>query len=142
MNVIVSLKEKQKEKQIKYERKMLRELSLKTLRANIRDSFSTDEFHRQYEDYCIELGIESYLLGARYSKFGYYGESFIDVKHRASQEECQLTELLFHFLTGMPFYEFDTRKEEKLYESCQRFISVWWREGYEKGERRYRLKLH
>ncbi|MED4213848.1 DUF2521 family protein, partial [Priestia megaterium] len=35
MNVIVSLQEKQKEKQLKYERKMLRELSLKTLRSNI-----------------------------------------------------------------------------------------------------------
>ncbi|CAM4340802.1 DUF2521 family protein [Bacillus manliponensis] len=141
MNVIVSLKEKQKEKQIKYERKMLRELSLKTLRENIRNSFSMDTFHCQHEDYCIELGIESYLLGARYSKFGYYGESFIDVKSRSSQEEFQLTELLFHFLTSMPFLN-DTSKEEKLYESCQRFISAWWQEGYEKGERRYRLKLH
>lgn len=56
MNVIVSLQEKQKEKQLKYERKMLRELSLKTLRSNIRDAFQMQELHRQYEDYCIELG--------------------------------------------------------------------------------------
>ena len=41
---------------------MLRELSLKTLRSNIRDAFQMQELHRQYEDYCIELGIESYLL--------------------------------------------------------------------------------
>nr|MBS9408462.1 DUF2521 family protein [Streptococcus oralis] len=54
MNVIVSLQEKQKEKQLKYERKMLRELSLKTLRSNIRDAFQMQELHRQYEDYCIE----------------------------------------------------------------------------------------
>lgn len=101
MNVIVSLQEKQKEKQLKYERKMLRELSLKTLRSNIRDAFQMQELHRQYEDYCIELGIESYLLGARYSKFGYYGESFFDVKYRALEEEQQLTETLFQFLTSM-----------------------------------------
>lgn len=31
MNVIVSLQEKQKEKQLKYERKMLRELSIKNI---------------------------------------------------------------------------------------------------------------
>lgn len=142
MNVIVSLKEKQKEKQMRYERKMLRELSLKTLRANIHDSFSMNEFYCQYEDYCIELGIESYLLGARYSKFGYYGESFIDVNNRASQEKYQLTEMLFHFLTSIPFYEIEASKEEKLYKSCEHFIGAWWREGYEKGERRYRLKLH
>lgn len=90
MNVIVSLQEKQKEKQLKYERKMLRELSLKTLRSNIRDAFQMQELHRQYEDYCIELGIESYLLGARYSKFGYYGESFFDVKYRGLRRRATI----------------------------------------------------
>ncbi|MDM5152968.1 DUF2521 family protein [Bacillus sp. DX1.1] len=142
MNVIVSLQEKQKEKQLKYERKMLRELSLKTLRSNIQDAFCMKELHRQYEDYCIELGIESYLLGARYSKFGYYGESFFDVKYRSLEEEQQLTEMLFHFLTSATLQDIESNEEEILYESCQRFISSWWREGYEKGERRYRLKLH
>ncbi|EOP77004.1 hypothetical protein KOW_05223 [Bacillus cereus VDM006] len=142
MNVIVSLQEKQKEKQLKYERKMLRELSLKTLRSNIRAVFDMKELHRQYEDYCIELGIESYLLGARYSKFGYYGESFFDVKYRALEEEQQLTEMLFQFLTSMTMREIESNDKELLYESCEQFISSWWREGYEKGERRYRLKLH
>ncbi|MGH1145505.1 DUF2521 family protein [Bacillus pseudomycoides] len=142
MNVIVSLQEKQKEKQLKYERKMLRELSLKTLRSNIRDAFDMKELHTQYEDYCIELGIESYLLGARYSKFGYYGESFFDVKYRALEEEQQLTEMLFQFLTSMTMREIESNDKELLYESCEQFISSWWREGYEKGERRYRLKLH
>ncbi|PEE44753.1 DUF2521 family protein [Bacillus pseudomycoides] len=142
MNVIVSLQEKQKEKQLKYERKMLRELSLKTLRSNIRAAFDMKELHRQYEDYCIELGIESYLLGARYSKFGYYGESFFDVKYRALEEEQQLTEMLFQFLTSMTMREIESSDKELLYESCEQFISSWWREGYEKGERRYRLKLH
>ncbi|WP_459503657.1 DUF2521 family protein [Bacillus sp. C1] len=142
MNVIVSLQEKQKEKQLKYERRMLRELSLKTLRSNIRDAFDMKELHRQYEDYCIELGIESYLLGARYSKFGYYGESFFDVKYRALEEEQQLTEMLFQFLTSMTMREIEPSDEDLLYTSCEQFISSWWREGYEKGERRYRLKLH
>lgn len=142
MNVIVGLQEKQKEKQLKYERKMLRELSLKTLRSNIHTAFDMQELHRQYEDYCIELGIESYLLGARYSKFGYYGESFYDVKYRSLEEEQQLIEMLFHFLTSVTTQDIDSKKEEVLYEACRHFISSWWREGFEKGERRYRLKLH
>jgi len=125
MNVIVSLQEKQKEKQLKYERKMLRELSLKTLRSNIRAAFDMKELHRQYEDYCIELGIESYLLGARYSKFGYYGESFFDVKYRALEEEQQLTEMLFQFLTSMTMREIESNDKELLYESCEQFISSW-----------------
>ena len=62
---------------LKYERKMLRELSLKHCVQIFVMPFKCKELHRQYEDYCIELGIESYLLGARYSKFGYYGESFL-----------------------------------------------------------------
>ena len=92
----------------------LRELSLKTLRSNIRDAFQMQELHRQYEDYCIELGIESYLLGARYSKFGYYGESFFDVKYRALEEEQQLTETLFQFLTSMTMREIKLQDEELL----------------------------
>ncbi|ENQ3080685.1 TPA: DUF2521 family protein [Bacillus pseudomycoides] len=142
MNVIVSLKEKQREKQLKYERKILRELSLQTLRENIRNCFCMDTFHRHYEDYCIELGIESYLLGARYSKFGYYGESLLDVKNRSSHEETQLTEMLFHFLTSVPLRTLEENEDEQLYQSCQYFISAWWKQGYEKGEKRYRMKLH
>ncbi|WP_242145467.1 MULTISPECIES: DUF2521 family protein [unclassified Bacillus cereus group] len=142
MNVIVDLQERQKEKQLKYERKMLRELSLKSLRSNVHDAFHRQELHQQYEDYCIELGIESYLLGARYSKFGYYGESFFDVKYRSLEEEQQLTEMLFLFLTNMTMRGEEVEDKNLLYKSCERFISAWWREGYEKGERRYRLKLH
>ncbi|MGG0186238.1 DUF2521 family protein [Bacillus rhizoplanae] len=142
MNVIVSLKEKQREKQLKYERKILRELSLQTLRENIRDCFFMDTLHRHYEDYCIEVGIESYLLGARYSKFGYYGESLLDVKSRSSHEEVQLTEMLFHFLISASLHTLEENEDEQLYQLCQRFINAWWQQGYEKGERRYRMKLH
>ncbi|TKJ06601.1 DUF2521 family protein, partial [Bacillus cereus] len=38
--------------------------------------------------------------------------------------------------------EIKLKDEELLFESCQQFIGLWWQEGYEKGERRYRLKLH
>lgn len=134
MNVIISLQEKQKEKQLKYERKMLRELSLKTLRLNIRDAFQMQELHRQYEDYCIELGIESYLLGARYSKFGYHGESFFDVKYRALEEEQQLTETLFQFLTSMTIREIKLQDEELLFESCHSLSACGGRKAMKKAK--------
>ena len=71
------LTRKTKRKAVKIRAEDVAGIIIKTLRSNIRDAFQMQELHRQYEDYCIELGIESYLLGARYSKFGYYGESFL-----------------------------------------------------------------
>ncbi|MFX3624235.1 MAG: DUF2521 family protein [Ectobacillus sp.] len=146
MTVITTLKEKRKEKQIKYERKMLRELSLQILKKNINKYFMAyteiPQFARCCEEYCIELAIESYLLGASYSKFGYYGESFFDVKQRCIWEEQSLTEMLFHFLSSIPIAELSEQQRNQLYDRCQSFVSLWWKEGYEKGERRYRLRLH
>ncbi|MFD3449261.1 DUF2521 family protein [Microbacteriaceae bacterium 4G12] len=145
MNVITTFKEKQQEKQLKYERKLIREISLSTLRKNIFQYFceyiTEPMVIHHLEDYCIELAIESYLLGARYSKFGYYGEPVFEVKQRCLGEEQSLAEVLFHFLSNSPVTESWEECEERLYEACQRFISSWWNEGYERGERRYRLRL-
>jgi hypothetical protein len=145
MTVITTLKEKRREKQVKYEKKLLRELSLQALRKKIHNDFShyttAPRYARHLEDYCLELAIESYLLGARYSKFGYYGESFIEVKQRSSYEEQDLTDMLFQFLSGVSMGEVPEEQRRSLYETCQNFISSWWKEGYEKGERRYRLRL-
>ncbi len=66
---------------------------------------------------------------------------FFDVKDRSLEEEQQLTEMLFLFLMNMTMRE-EVEDKNLLYKSCEQFISAWWREGYEKGERRYRLKLY
>lgn len=143
--IITTLKEKRKEKQLKYERRLLRELSLQSLRKKIYNDFhaytTAPRFERRCEEYCLELAIESYLLGAQYSKFGYYGESFSEVKQRCSCEERDLIDMLFHHLSSTSVAELPEEYRKQLYESCQRFISCWWKEGYEKGERRYRLRL-
>lgn len=145
MTVIITLKEKRREKQLKYEKRLLRELSLQALRKKIHNYFlsytTAPRFACHLEDYCLELAIESYLLGARYSKFGYYGEPLTEVKQRSSSEEQGLTDTLFQFLSGIPAGEMPEECREELYETCQAFISSWWEEGYEKGERRYRLRL-
>jgi hypothetical protein len=31
---------------------------------------------------------------------------------------------------------------ESLYYLCEQYIHIWWREGYEKGQRRHKLRLH
>ncbi|MDG4657899.1 DUF2521 family protein [Ectobacillus antri] len=145
MTIVTTLTEKRREKQLKYEKRLLRELSLQTLRSGIHNSFiqymSAPRFARHLEDYCLELAVESYLLGARYSKFGYYGESLLNVKIRSHYEESHLAETLFQFLCSIPASEFIEECHQSLYDTCHEFISCWWTEGYTKGERRYRLRL-
>ncbi|MBO9131128.1 DUF2521 family protein [Bacillus sp. 165] len=145
MNVITTLKDKRRDKQIKYERKMLREISLNVLRKNIHHHFQEycekNYSRNQFEDYCIELAIESYLLGARYSKFGCYGESLTTIKHRSLSEEQNLTETLYLFLTNVHLLQETEQRKQSLYYICQSFIDSWWKEGFEKGERRYKLRL-
>ena len=76
MNVITSFKEKKREKQILYERRMLRDLSLEKLKTKVIEHFSP--FYYMYrvfpsviEEGCIDIAIEAYVLGANYSRFGY-----------------------------------------------------------------------
>ena len=147
MNVITTFKEKRKEKQIKYERKMLRELSLEELKKNVVDSFSS--FFRMdsilgsaIEEGCIDVAIESYLLGAKYSKFGYYGESVEEVRMRCYRFEKNLIDALYEFICYWGHIGDQGFVNESLYYACEHYVTYWWTEGFQKGEKRHRLKLH
>ncbi|GGJ75491.1 hypothetical protein GGR02_002777 [Anoxybacillus voinovskiensis] len=144
MNVITSFKEKKREKEIKYERKLLRELSLDKLQRKAGETFRFFYPHDQLpaivEDGCIDMAIEAYLLGASYSRFGYYGEPVERVKARSAKQEQYLADALFEF-----FCFFGNRHERDagiLHDTCARYISYWWMEGFETGKKRWRLKLH
>jgi hypothetical protein len=146
MNVITSFKEKKREKEIRYERKMLRDLSLEKLKKQAHECFSP--FYQTYrvfpsviEDGCIDMAIEAYLLGASYSRFGYYGEPLEMVKKRSAQEEKYLIDALFDFLCFWGELN-DALIGESLYYACEHYITNWWTEGFEKGKKRWRLKLH
>ncbi|MBB5325751.1 hypothetical protein HNQ34_002852 [Anoxybacillus tepidamans] len=146
MTVITSFKEKKKEKEINYERKMLRELSLKKIQKQAYRYFrpfypAYRVFPSMIEDGCIDMAIEAYLLGASYSRFGYYGEPLEMVKKRSAQEEKYLMDALFDFLYFWGDLN-DMRIGELLYDTCERYITYWWIEGFEKGKKRWRLKLH
>ncbi len=145
MNVITTFKEKKREKQINYERKMLREISLEKLKESINHNFGTylrikTPFVKAIEEGCMDIAIEAYLLGARYSKFGYYGESIESVKTRSYYDEKYLVDTIFEFITYWTNAE--DRVSESLYYTCEHYVDQWWQEGFSKGEKRYRLKLH
>ncbi|MCZ0755222.1 DUF2521 family protein [Anoxybacillus sp. J5B_2022] len=146
MNVITSFKEKKREKEMKYERKMLRDLSLEKLHKKANESFrlfypDDRALPSVVEDGCMDMAIEAYLLGASYSRFGYYGEPMEKVKKRSAQQEKYLADALFEFLCFWGNHG-DTSRAEVLYDTCECYISYWWLEGFEKGKKRWRLKLH
>ena len=125
---------------------MLRDLSLEKLQKQANESFRP--FYPGYhvlpsviEDGCVDMAIEAYLLGASYSRFGYYGEPLEMVKKRSAQEEKYLMDALFDFLYFWGDLN-DMQIGELLYDTCERYITYWWIEGFEKGKKRWRLKLH
>ncbi|WP_110926037.1 DUF2521 family protein [Bacillus massiliglaciei] len=138
MTVIVGFKELRQERQVTFERKVLRELSLEALKERLKEYFGSGLLDVM-EEGCCDIAIEAFLLGASYSKFGYYGESEEKARARCWREEKQLIDSLFNFLLswgpGMP-------DEEGLFYRCEAFVSVWWKDGFKTGEKRFKMRLH
>ncbi|MCH6269336.1 MULTISPECIES: YbaK family protein [Neobacillus] len=147
MTVITTFKEKRREKQIKYERSVLRDLSINTLKERVRQYFGSTKFasslimNSGVEEACYDVALEAFLLGAKFSKFGYHGESMEQVRMRCFNEERHLIDTLFNFLLYWGNGE-EGVMSESLYYHCEQYVHVWWREGYEKGQRRHKLRLH
>lgn len=147
MNVITTFKEKRREKQIKYERSVLKDLSLTMLKERVKHYFGSMRIASSFimnsgiEEACYDLALEAYLLGAKYSKFGYYGEKIEEARQRCFQEEKHLIDTLYNFLLYWGNDE-EGSLSEALYYHCEQYVYVWWKDGFEKGERRHKLRLH
>ncbi|MHC0039171.1 YbaK family protein [Pseudoneobacillus sp. C159] len=147
MNVITTLKDKRREKQIKYERTILRDLSINMLKARVQRFFGSTNLSQNIlmrngvEEACYDVAIEAYLLGAKFSKFGYYGESIDQIRNRCAIEEKHFADTLYNFLLYWGSLD-EGRYSESLYYLCEQYVGEWWMEGFKKGERRYKLRLH
>ena len=141
VNSIVNLQERRREKQINYERKMLRELSLENMKGRFLQYFGKD-YIDVVEDGCVDVAIEAYLLGASYSKFGYYGESEDAVRIRCFQEEKHLIDTLFYFILYWGKIGESDAYQEGLYRCCEGYVGAWWKDGFTTGEKRFKMKLH
>lgn len=147
MNVITTFKEKRREKQIKYERSVLRDLSIKMLKERVQQYFGSTRIASSFimntgvEEACYDVALEAYLLGAKFSKFGYYGEDIDAVRMRCFNEEKHLIDTLYNFLLLWGNGE-EGGMSESLYYLCEQYVLSWWREGFEKGQRRHKLRLH
>jgi hypothetical protein len=145
MNVITTFREKQYKKRITFERKVLRELSLNGLKTEFNRLFFpffqySLLFQDEIQDTSIDIAIEAYLLGAEFSRFGYHGESIESIKQRSSEAEKRLSDTLFEY------WQFWSYAPDQILDSlhmcCDAFVQRWWREGFEKGQRRYKMRLH
>ncbi|MGN1401598.1 MAG: DUF2521 family protein [Bacillus sp. (in: firmicutes)] len=146
-NVISTFRERQKEKQIQYERSVLKEVTAKALKERFA-AFLANQSNlgispsQVLEEGCYDVAIESYLLGSHFSKFGYYGESVDDVRKRCEVEERHLVDTMYNFILYWgKISDFDVYNET-LYYHCEQYVRGWWDEGFTKGEKRYKLRLH
>lgn len=146
-NVISTFKEKRKAKQISYERKVLKEITPKLLKERFATFIGTQQtlgitFSQVLEEGCYDVAIEAYLLGAHFSKFGYYGESKESVLLRCQEEEKHLWDTMYNFILYWgKISDFDSFNETLQYQ-CEQYVRCWWEDGFRKGEKRYRLRLH
>jgi hypothetical protein len=59
---------------------------------------------------------------------------------RSAREEKHLIDALFDFLCFWGDVH-GKSGDEPLYYACENYIAYWWLEGFEKGKKRWRLKL-
>lgn len=147
MNVITTLNQKREAKQMTFERKLLKELSIKQLKERVNMYFSpffrsNSIFATAIEDGSIDIAIEAYLLGARMSRFGYYGETEDQVRNRCYEEEKFFADSLYEYLQYWGGAAGNDLANESMYIASEQFVFHWWKEGFRKGEMRRRLRLH
>ncbi len=145
MTVITTFSEKQREKKWKFERKVLRELSLTQLRNHVKahfDGLFPFDFlsHPFLMDPCIDMAIDAYLLGAEYSRLGYYGEQIETVRSKCAED---IQEMNLELLDILDTWVGPTRYDQRsLFKRIETFVEYWWNKGFIEGKKRYQLRLH
>lgn len=148
LNIDRSLVKRRREKQIRYERSILRELSIKVLKKSVQQFFGS--FHtgkglmldNAVEEGCFDIAVESYLLGGQYSRVGYYGRNVDEIKERTKEQRENLAQALSEFIHYWTHLGAEDVRDESLLSRCEEFVDYWWLEGFEKGKMKYKMKLH
>jgi hypothetical protein len=146
LTIITTFQEKKRVKRLQFEKKLLRELSLQQLQEGVKQNFQeyvhpTYVYYLAIEDGCVDIAIESYLLGASYSRFGYFGETTHEVKNRSYKEISGYVDYLYDFINTWLGRTSDM-STEGLYLSCDYYINHWWEIGFTEGLKKFRLRLH
>ncbi|OAK69042.1 DUF2521 family protein [Lederbergia galactosidilytica] len=145
MNNVASFSEKRREKQLTYERKLLRNLSIDELRKSVLRHMKTVGVgifgEDGLEEACFDIAIEAYLNGGEYSRFILYGETLAMIKERCYEDRSHFINTLYNFWL---YWDYGQKliEEKPTYEACEIFVNHWWSRGFKEGEQRYKLRLH
>ncbi|WP_085520722.1 DUF2521 family protein [Tuberibacillus sp. Marseille-P3662] len=146
MAIVTDFQKVYRHKQVDFERKLLKELSIHNIESMIAEYFDSflkplSIYKQTISDMCLDYAIESYLLGASYGRLGYYdGESAKSAFKKSSSRFKTLLDDLYDF--WMFGFHADDLMYESLYMACEGFMYYWWTDGFEQTVRRYRLRLH
>ncbi|CEG25289.1 DUF2521 family protein [Bacillus sp. B-jedd] len=147
MNVITTFTEKRRAKQIKYERSVLKDISITELKKKVQEYFGSVRLasglfqNSGIQEACYDVALEAFLLGANFSKFSFAGEKLEMILSRCEAEETHLIDTLYNFLLYWGAGD-EGIYSESLYLSCEQYVRAWWMDGYEKARRRQKLRLH
>lgn len=147
VNIDTTFITRRREQQIRFERSVLRELSLSILKKSVQQFFGPFRtgvgviFDQSIEEGCYDVALEVYLLGSRYSRIGYYGESFESVKSRTKIERDNFTNALAEFIAFWGNISDPVDMNDLKYR-CEQFVNHWFKEGFTKGKLKYKMKLH
>ena len=147
MNIDTTFINKRREQLIKFERSVLRELSVNILKKSIQQYFGALHtgvgvvFDQAMEEGLYDVALEVYLLGSSYSRIGYYGEPFEEVKSRCEEELSNFSNAIYDFIIfwgNIP--EQQDRKHLKY--KCEQYIEHWFHGGFTKGKMKYKMRMH
>lgn len=145
MAVVTTFFEKQRHKQLDFERKALQELSINKIETVMDQYFEPflkymASYRKAIEDMCLDYAIESFLIGASYGKFGCYGETIEETYSRSEHKSKRLLEDLYDY--WLFWSDADELTIESIYISSDAYLYYWWKEGFEYIVKRHRLRLH
>lgn len=144
---VVSIDRLRLNKQLAFERNLLRELTFTEVQNDVAMRFkrffhSLQVYESAIKEEAVEQAMEAYLLGAEASQFILMGESMEEIQKRYESELGTITLDFFDYLEywqqASGINGWFVVKAEK---SCEDFIDAWWKIGLERGERRRRLRL-
>ncbi|MFC0525748.1 DUF2521 family protein [Pontibacillus salicampi] len=144
---VVPLEQLRLNKQLAFERNLLRELTLDEVQKDVEGSFrslflSYYVYDTAIREEAVEQAMEAYLLGAEASQYLCNGD---DVKEVSSRYRVELDTIVYDFYDYLDYWQEATARNgwfalrgERI---CRDFFQRWWTLGMEKGKIRRRLKL-
>lgn len=147
MTVITSFTAKRREKQWKWERTILKEITLNHIHESVMSHFGSVKvmggkpLQESVVEGCYDVAIEAYLLGAQFSHLIHRGEKHDAIEIKSISTRKHITDTLYNFWLYWAKIGDHGGMDESIYFVCEPFVDHWYKEGVEKGTRRLKLRL-